>query len=80
MFGDDAVDGALRVGWRFNSAREGGTLIVPNILPAGSSPSKDGHNEFEVNEHPDSKIAAPRTAPVNLRKFILPDRGTQKTI
>jgi|TARA_B100002003_G_C14034255_1_gene498461 hypothetical protein len=85
MTGDGAAamvggGGALKVGWRFCSAREGGTLTVCGALPAGSSPVKDGHNESVAKEHPESKIAAPRTAPVDLRKFTLPDRQTQKTI
>jgi hypothetical protein len=51
-----------------------------DALPAGSSPVKDGHNESDAKEHPESKIAAPRTATVDLRKFTLPDRRTKKTI
>jgi hypothetical protein len=81
--GADAIaggGGALKVGWLFCSACEGGTLIFCDEAPAGSSPVKDGHNDSELKEHPESKIAAPRTAPVDLRKFTLPDRRTQKTI
>ena len=53
---------------------------LSDVWPAGSSPVKDGHNDSEAMEHPESKIAAPRTAPVDLRKFTLPDRRTQKII
>jgi hypothetical protein len=72
--------GALKVGWLFISAREGGMETLSDDAPAGSSPVKDGHKESDAKEHPESKIAAPRTAPVDLRKFTLPDRRTQKTI
>jgi len=71
--------GALNVGCLFISAREGGMDTFSDVWPAGSSPVKDGHNDSEAMEHPESKIAAPRTAHVDLRKFTLPDRRTQKT-
>jgi hypothetical protein len=74
----------LKVGCRFSSARLGGidtrSDVVPALVPAGSSPVSDGHRESDANEHPESKITAPRTATVDLRKFTLPDRRTQKVI
>ncbi|MDP6687984.1 MAG: hypothetical protein QF384_00660 [Alphaproteobacteria bacterium] len=75
-----AGGGALKVGWLFISAREGGMDTFSDALPAGSSPVKDGHKDSDAKEHPESKIAAPRTAPVDLRKFTLPDRRTQKKL
>jgi|TARA_B100001964_G_scaffold41244_1_gene45535 hypothetical protein len=81
--GADAAEradgGAPNVGWLFISAREGGMDTFFDAWPAGSSPVKDGHNDSEAIEHPESKIAAPRTAHVDLRKFTLPDRRSQKT-
>ena len=82
------LGGGVKVGCLFNSARLGGIdtlsdilpVIVPDLFPVGSSPVRDGHKESDANEHPESKIAAPRTAPVDLRKFTLPDRRTQKVI
>ena len=69
--------GALNVGCLFNSAREGEMEILSDGFPEGSSPVNDGHNESGAKEQPESKIAAPRTAPVDLRKFTLPDRRTR---
>ncbi|MDE0726705.1 MAG: hypothetical protein OSB82_09575 [Alphaproteobacteria bacterium] len=76
--------GGVKVGCLFNSAWLGGIDTRPDgwpaVLPAGSSPVSDGHKELDANEHPERKIAAPRTATVDLRKFTLPDRRTQKAI